>query len=323
MSVEQVRRVVDAMEYGAETVPGYRRAHARGIVFHAKFTPSEQIRDLTTAEHLQGPPVPTLVRLSNGAGNPYAPDKYPGQRGAVLGLAVRFTLASGVYSTWAATNLRAFPARSAEEFIAITRLQRSSLRTGKPSAAPLLAFLLRHHDLLPAFRDLTRLRPPESFATTRFNGLHAYYLVAPNGDRHGFRYSWIPDAGCHELSAQAERTWPPQYLISEIKQRPAASWTLEFTLADPGDQWNDRPADPMNDQTLHWSNERKRVIAGQLQLAEPHKDQASVENLVFDPTNVVPGIELSDDPILHLRSAVYAHAHDRRLLETRPAITNE
>jgi catalase len=282
MNDEQARRVVDAMEHATGTLTGYRRAHARGIVFHARFTPSDKIRDLTTAEHFQGPVVPTLVRLSNGSGNPYASDKRPGNRGAVLGLAVRFTLASGGHSTWSAANLEAFPARkaedlarTAEEFIALTRRQRSSPRTGEPKTARLLAFLLLHRDLLPAF------------------------LVAPDQTRRAFRYSWIPDAGCRELSVRAQREWPPQYLISEIRQRPTASWTLEFAI------------------------DRGKVIAGRLELVKPHEDQALVDKLLFDPANVVPGIELSDDPLLHLRSAVYAVSLERRILETRPAVTNE
>ena len=116
---------------------------------------------------------------------------------------------------------------------------------------------------------------------------------------------------------------PPQYLISEIRQRTSASWTLQFTLADPGNPNAYRPGDPINDHTQQWPENRERVIAGRLELAELYEDQASVDHLIFDPTNVVPGIELSDDPILHLRSAVYAVSLERRIVETRPPIVNE
>jgi catalase len=323
MDDEQARWLVDAMEYGTGTLPGYRRAYARGIVFHAMFTPSDTIRDLTTAEHFQGPAVPTLVRLSNGSGNPHAPDKRPGNRGAVLGLAVRFALASGGHSTWAAANIEAFPARTAQEFIRLNRLQRPSPRTGKPKTIRLLAFLLHHRDLLPAFKSLYRLKPPESFATTRFNGLHTYYLVAADGTRRAFRYSWIPDDGCRVLSVRAQRELPPQYLISEIKQRPIASWTLEFTMGNHDVPLTDQPGDPSADKTKQPPKEREQVIAGRLELVKPHEDQASMEQLLFDPANVVSGIELSDDPILQLRSAVYAVSLERRILESRPTIVNE
>ncbi|WP_328648871.1 hypothetical protein OHS58_16535 [Amycolatopsis sp. NBC_00348] len=37
------------------------------------------------------------------------------------------------------------------------------------------------------------------------------------------------------------------------------------------------------------------MTAGTLRLLAPHEDQDEVERTVFDPTGVVPGIELPDD----------------------------
>jgi catalase len=311
-SDDQVQRAVDAMEEHTGTVPGYRRAHPRGIHFHAVFTPTGPARDLTTAEHFQGPDVPVLVRLSNASGSPYAPDRKSAHRGVTLGLAVRFQLASGGVSAWAAANLANFPAADAEEFIRITELQNAA--TGRPSPQ-ILAHLATHRHVLPGVRAIATLTPPASFANVAFNGLHAYYLVAPDGTRRAFRYSWEPDAGTQDLSEQEAREWPPQYLISEIRQHVGASWSLVFSLAQPGD--------PVDDVTQQWPDDRERITAGSLRLGEAHEDQASVENLVFDPCNVVPGIELSDDPLLRFRSAAYSESFARRSRETRPRITPE
>lgn len=49
----------------------------------------------------------------------------------------------------------------------------------------------------------------------------------------------------------------------------------------------------------------------------------SFPDLVFDPTVVPPGIELSDDPVLHFRSESYAESHRRRSSETKPAVKAE
>jgi nitrite reductase/ring-hydroxylating ferredoxin subunit len=43
-----------------------------------------------------------------------------------------------------------------------------------------------------------------------------------------------------------------------------------------------------------------------------------VERLVFDPTTVVDGFELTDDPILHARSAAYSVSFARRSGRTAP-----
>ncbi|HEX3782473.1 MAG TPA: catalase [Pseudonocardiaceae bacterium] len=312
MTDEQVRRAVAAMEAYTGTVPGYRRAHARGVYFNARFTPSPAIAELTTAEHLQGPEVPALVRLSNGAGSPYAPDRKPGHHGTTLGLGIRFELASGGYSTWAAASLPNFPARDAEEFIRITTLQKQNPRTGKPAVAPLLAHIATHPHILPGIKGIAGVQPTASFATTRFNGLHAYYLIAPDGTRRAFRYSWVPDAGSQQITDKADREWPPQYLPSEISQRTEPSWSLVFTLAAQGD--------PVDDVTKQWPSDREQHTAGRLVLTDLHPDQAGVENVVFDPTNVVAGMDLSDDPILHFRSAVYGESYARRVKEDRPTI---
>jgi catalase len=88
-------------------------------------------------------------------------------------------------------------------------------------------------------------------------------------------------------------------------------WRLVFQLAAPGD--------PTDDVTQQWPDDRPTVVAGTLTLNRLHEDQSAVESLVFDPTNVVPGIELSDDPILHFRSQVYGESYNRRTTERRPA----
>ncbi|MFI5842583.1 catalase [Catenuloplanes sp. NPDC051500] len=298
-----VIRAVEAMEKHTATVPGYRRAHPRGTHFHATFTPAPGVAALTTAEHLTGPPVAALVRLSNASGSPYAPDRKPSGTGATLGLGIRFDLPSGGHATWAAASISAFPARTPKEFIQITKLQNP--KTGRPSPL-ILAHIATHRHILPGIRAIASLPVAASFATTRFNGLHAYFLVAPDGSRRAFRYHWLPDAGEAALDETEQR--PAQYLVDEIHRRGAASWSLVFTLAEPGD--------PTDDVTAVWPDSRETVTAGSLRLGAAVEDEAAVEATVFDPAGVVPGIELSGDPILRFRSQVYSESFARRTHET-------
>lgn len=126
-----VDRAMYVMEEHTGVVPGYRRAHPRGVGFRGRFTASGEASALTTAEHLQGDPVETVVRLSNAAGSPYTPDRRSARRGNVLGLAVRFELPSGGHSTWAAPSIPAFPASTPEEFVALASALQRSRRTGR------------------------------------------------------------------------------------------------------------------------------------------------------------------------------------------------
>ena len=53
--------------------------------------------------------------------------------------------------------------------------------------------------------------------------------------------------------------------------------------------------------------------AGRLELTGPETEREQGDDvLVFDPTRVVDGIELSDDPILRFRPRAYAASVERR-----------
>ena len=138
-----VAAAMSAMEKYTGAVPGYRRAHAHGHGFVGHFESTSEVAGLTVAEHLQGGRVAVVVRLSNGAGSPYAPDLQSARHGATLGLGIEFALPSGGRATWAAPNMAAFPAGTPQEFIAVTTAQRRNAR-GHRNPLRLLAFVVRH-----------------------------------------------------------------------------------------------------------------------------------------------------------------------------------
>ena len=74
---ERVKRTLGNMEANIGYVPGFRRAHGRGIAFRGHFTATPDAAELTIAEHMQGDKIPVTVRLSNGDGNPYAKTATP------------------------------------------------------------------------------------------------------------------------------------------------------------------------------------------------------------------------------------------------------
>jgi catalase len=71
--------------------------------------------------------------------------------------------------------------------------------------------------------------------------------------------------------------------------------------------------DPVDDPTAAWPDERETVEIGRLELtgAETERERDG-DVLVFDPTRVVDGIELSEDPILRFRQRAYAVSVERR-----------
>src|SRR4051812_20348922 len=65
---------------------GRRALHAKGFFCEATFEASAEASKLSSAAHLQGGPVPALIRFSTGGGNP---DGHDGLREA-RGMAVKF-----------------------------------------------------------------------------------------------------------------------------------------------------------------------------------------------------------------------------------------
>ena len=90
---------------------------------------------------------------------------------------------------------------------------------------------------------------------------------------------------------------------ARLAQGPSAS-TWSSTVAGPKD-------DPHNPMSV-WRGSRD-FVAGWLEITTPEDDhEAQGDVVVFDPTRVVAGIELCDDPILRYRAAAYAVSIERR-----------
>ena len=293
------------------TKPGFRRAHARGLVLRGSFQANPEARGLSVAEHLQGGAVPCLVRFSNASGNPCAPDYNSPTEGRVLGMAIKFELPSGKAATWAGVNIPAFPARTPEEFIKFTAAQKPG-SGGKPSILRIAWHVIRHLHLLTSIKHIKALKPAGSFAMETYHGIHTYYFVDGTGARKPFRYQWVPRMEQVTPGADKVKGMPGQYLLNEIRTRlekGPVSWDLVVQFPESGDA--------LDDASVAWPETRPKATLGRLTLSKVHEDQKSVEGTVFDPTGVVPGIELSDDPLLRFRSQAYGVSFDRRSKETR------
>src|SRR6185295_13897617 len=122
------------------------------------------------------------------------------------------------------------------------------------------------------------------------------------------RYRWEPEGGVESLSVEEAAELGPDYLQEEILARitsAPAAFRLLVVLGEDGD--------PVDDPTAAWPDERQSVEIGRLELtgAETERERDG-DVLVFDPTRVVDGIELSEDPILRFRQRAYAVSVERR-----------
>jgi len=72
--------------------------------------------------------------------------------------------------------------------------------------------------------------------------------------------------------------------------------------------------DATDDPSSVWPSERERVRAGTLEITALETErETGGDVLVFDPTRVTDGIELSDDPVLRFRHDAYSDSVARRM----------
>src|SRR3954463_9097110 len=122
--------VLDKLSGGVH--PGFRPAHAKGLMCAGTFAPSPEAAKLTRAPHAVRPSTPVTVRYSDSTGLPAVPDNDPARSGP-RGLAVRFHLAEHVHTDIVAHSTNGFPVRTGEEFLAFLRAA-AAAGAGRPEA---------------------------------------------------------------------------------------------------------------------------------------------------------------------------------------------
>src|SRR5579862_9028906 len=85
------QQLLDAFDRLQGVHPGFRPAHAKGLMCSGVFTPSTEAVKLTRAPHANRASTPVTVRYSDSTGLPNIPDNDPTRSGP-RGIAVRFHL---------------------------------------------------------------------------------------------------------------------------------------------------------------------------------------------------------------------------------------
>jgi catalase len=282
---------------------GHRAAHAKGTCCTGVFTATPEACGLTRASHMQGSPVPATIRFSNGSGIPAYPDY---ARSDGRGMAVKFDLPDGTHADMVALTLPVFFARDPDSFMEFLRVTRPDPKTRQPDLAIVGAFLERHPETQAALGAAMSGALPSSYLQARYNGLHAFQLTNVAGQSCWARYRWEPEAGEGTVTSDEGRAGGRDYLQAELRTRLAggpAGMRLVFVRSGVGDS--------LVDPTEAWPDDREEVVAGRIEVTATAAPDAC-EALVFDPTNVIDGIGLSDDPILHARSVAYARSFAAR-----------
>jgi catalase len=281
--------------------PAFRAAHAKGVVCEGTFTPSKDAATLSKAAHFQGGTIPVIVRFSDAAGDPIIPDNSAIPRG----MAIRFQLPGGGRTDIVSLSHNGFVVGTGEDFLA---LQKAVVATdpSNPHPWPIEAFLASH-PLAAKFVQETQA-VPASFGTQAFFSNDAFIFVNSRGVEQAGRYKFLPVAGQQDLSEADAKSKAPNFLVEELKARlnnAPIQFHMIVQLPNAGD--------PTHDPSLVWPDDRRTIELGTVSITSVVADSdAAQKELVFFPTNLTEGIELSDDPFPSLRTSVYALSFARR-----------
>ena len=280
--------------------PGFRAFHAKGVVVEGTFKASAEAARLSRATLFNGGSIPVTARFSDGSGMPTVPDGSPAMP---RGIAIKYHLPGGAITDMVTNSFKFFPVGTGEDFRDLLQAI-----TESPPDAPhpnkVEQFFGSHPN---APKAIGSLPIPDSFADEEYYGIDAFIFVNNNGQRQAVRYVIAPEKLVHITPEEAAKQ-SPDYLFDDLAKRIAQKplvFHLKAQLAEPGDQ--------TKDASQPWPEDRKLVDLGVLTLTKVVPNSAEAEKkLLFLPTNLTPGIELSDDPLPSVRSAAYGISFGRR-----------
>lgn len=283
--------------------PGFRPAHAKGLMLSGTFTPTAEAQSLTRAPHATRTSTPVTVRFSNSTGLPQIPDSLPDAN--PRGLAIRFNLAEHVHTDIVSHSTNGFPTRDGKEFLEFLRAIAAS-GPEVPSPKPVEQFLGSHP---AALKFVQTPKPfPSSLARETYFAVTAYEFTNAAGEKKFGRYRIVPELGNDFLSEQQVAGIAPNYHYDELAERVGKGpirFRIVVQLADAGDV--------VDDATVQWPESRKTVELGTVELTAVVPDSVAQQKvIIFDPIPRVDGIEPSGDPLLELRAAIYLLSGRRR-----------
>ena len=290
--------------------PGFRPAHAKGVLLRGTFTPSPEAASLTRAPHLHRNSTPVTVRFSDFAGIPTVADNDP-QSAGPRGIAVRFHLGEHVHTDIIALSVDNFPVRTAEGLVEFLNAVIGTDPAGQhPNAIE--QFLGAHP---AAMRFVQVPKPiPSSFARESFFAVSAFRFTNADGISHYGRYRILPVAGNDYLGETAAAARASSFLFDEIKERIAkdpVTFRVVVQLAEVGDM--------VDDATVRWPEDRPQRPFGEISLREIAANNAGEQqHIIFDPIPRVDGIEPSADPLFEPRANIYLMSGRRRRAAGKP-----
>ena len=298
-----------------------RIVHARGSGAHGVFEALEDISDLSRAAVFKkGSKTETFVRFSTVAGGAGSVDTPRDVRG----FAVKFYTSEGNWDL-VGNNIPVFFIQDAIKFPDLVHAVKMEADKGYPQAASAhdtfwdFVSLMPEstHMLLWAMSDRTI---PRSLRTIEGFGVHTFRLVNESGASTFVKFHWKPVLGLQSTCwdeavkiAGADPDFHRRDLYEAIERGDFPAWNLgiqvfdeAFAAAQPYDVLDSTKLIPEEDVPV-------RIIGRMTLNRNVDNFFAETEQAAFLPTNVPPGIDFSNDPLLQGRLFSYLDTQKSRL----------
>ena len=299
-----------------------RIVHARGSGAHGVFECTKAIPDLTKASIFQakGNNCPVFVRFSTVAGGAGSVDTPRDVRG----FAVKLYTETGNWDL-VGNNIPVFFIQDAIKFPDLVHSVKMEADRGYPQAASA-------HD---TFWDFISLMPesmhmimwamsdraiPRSLRMMEGFGIHTFRLVNAKGEGRLVKFHWKPVLGVASTTwdeavkiAGADPDFHRRDLFEAIDAGDYPQWDLGVQVFD--EAWAAKqPYDVLDPTKLIPEEEIPVEIIGRMTLNRNVDNFfAETEQVAFLPTNIVPGIDFTNDPLLQGRLFSYLDTQKSRL----------
>ena len=305
--LQDVQLIQKLQRFDRERIPE-RVVHARGTGVRGEFTASADISALTRAlVFTPGETTPVFVRFSSVVHGNHSPETLRDPRG----FATKFYTREGNWDL-VGNNFPTFFIRDAIKFPDMVHAFKPDPRTNLDDDARRFDFFSHVPE---ATRTLTQLYSNEGTpAGYRFmdgNGVHAYKLVNAAGEVHYVKFKWKSLQGIRNLDPkQVEQTQGRDYshmthdLVEAIKRGDAPRWDLYIQVLAP-EQLAGFDFDPL-DATKIWPDVPEQKIGQMVLNQNVDNFFQETEQVAMAPSNLVPGIEPSEDRLLQGRVFSYA-----------------
>jgi catalase len=299
-----------------------RIVHARGSGAHGVFECTKAIPGVTKASIFQkaGATCPVFVRFSTVAGGAGSVDTPRDVRG----FAVKFYTDTGNWDL-VGNNIPVFFIQDAMKFPDLVHSVKMEADRGYPQASAA-------HD---TFWDFVGLMPesmhmimwamsdraiPRSFRMMEGFGVHTFRLINAAGEGQFVKFHWKPVLGMESLVwdeavkiAGADNDFHRRDLFESIEAGSFPAWDLGVQIFD--EAWAAKqPYDVLDATKLIPEEEIPVEIIGRMTLNRNVDNFfAETEQVAFLPSNVIPGIDFSNDPLLQGRLFSYLDTQKSRL----------